>query len=80
MGHLLRFERVPVASVVSANLMSQVLLAFCVNHLVQASVSPLLLFFRQRCPPEGIPGSNRGWTPALDNITDSMDMSLSGLR
>ena len=79
-GHFLQFERASVASVVSANLMSQVLLAFCINQLVQASVSPLLLFFCQRCPPEGIPGSNRGWTLALDNITDSMDMSLSGLQ
>ena len=62
-GHFLRFERTSVASVVSANLMSQVLLAFWVNQLDQAFVSPLLLFFRQCCPPEGILGSNQGWTP-----------------
>ena len=66
-GHLQRFERAPVASVVSANLMSQVLLAFCVNQLVQASVSfSFYVSFRQRRPPEGIPGSNRGWTPVAN--------------
>ena len=53
-GHFLRFERTSVASVVSANLMSQVLLAFCVNQLVQASVSfSFYLSFRQCRPPEG---------------------------
>ena len=62
-GHFPRFERASVASVVSANLMSQVLLAFYENQLVQASVSALLSF-HQCHPPEGIPGSNRGWTPA----------------
>ena len=31
---------------------------------VKPLISLLWYPFRQRCPPEGIPGSNRGWTPA----------------
>ena len=62
-GHLPLFERVPVASVVSANLVSQVLLAFCVNQLDQASDLSSLLSFRWCRHPEGTPRSNRGWTP-----------------
>ena len=51
-----------MASVVRASSVSRILLAFRVNQLDQASFSPLLLFFRQCRPPEGIPGSNWGWT------------------
>ena len=52
-----------MASMVKASLVSRILLAFCINQLDQASVLSALLSFRQRRPPEGIPGSNRGWTP-----------------
>ena len=61
-GHLQLFERAPVASMVRASLVSQILLAFCVNQLDQASVLSALLSFHPRCPPKGIPGSIRGWT------------------
>ena len=52
MGHFPRFERVPVASVVSANLMSQVLLAFYVNQLVKPlSLSPFILLIANAVLP-----------------------------
>ena len=41
------------------------LLVSHINQSGQASVSPLCYPFRQRRPPEGIPGSNRGWTPVV---------------
>ena len=51
MGHFPRFERAPVASVVSANLMSQVLLAFCVNQLFKPlSLSPFIYPFANAVP------------------------------
>ena len=41
-------------------------LSFCVNQLVQASVSfSFYLSFCQCRPPEAIPGSNRGWALAV---------------
>ena len=52
-GQFAQFERAPVASVVSANLVSQVLLAFCVNQLDQASDLSALLSFRQCRHPKG---------------------------
>ena len=63
--HIPQFERASAASVVRANLVSQVLLVSHVNQSNQASFSPLLLSFHLSRPPEGIPGSNRGWTPGL---------------
>ena len=59
------------------------LLAFCINQGISASfLSSVFLtakffpylflysFNRQRHPPEGIPGSNRGWTPVLTHSSD----------
>ena len=40
-------------------------------------LSPLLSF-RQRRPPEYIPGSNRGWTPVLFNVKKSCDSDFPG--
>ena len=65
MGHVQQFKRAPAASVVRASLVSQNLLVPHVNQSDQASFSPLLLFFRQSRPPEGIPGSNGGWSRVL---------------
>ena len=50
-GHFPQFERASVASVVSANLMAQVLLAYCVNQLAQASVSLLCYPFANTILP-----------------------------
>ena len=52
-----------MASVVRASSVSQTLLALCVNQLDQASDLSALLPFCRSCHPEGIPGSNQGWTP-----------------
>ena len=41
-GHLLLFERAPAASVVRANLMSQILLVFHVNQLVHLCLFPFI--------------------------------------
>ena len=41
-GHLLLFERAPAASVVSANLVSQVLLVSHVNQLVHLCLFPFI--------------------------------------
>ena len=58
--------RTPAASVVSANLVSHVLLVSHVNQLVHLCLFFLLSILNsQRCPPEGIPGSNCVWTPVL---------------
>ena len=62
------------------------LLAFCINQGISASFLSsifsaakffpcLFLYFcpfRQCCPPEGIPGPNRGWTPVLLETTFSL--------
>ena len=70
MGHLQLFERAPVASVVRESSVLRTLLVFCINQLDQASFSPLLsILFRQRRSPEGIAGSNWGWTLVPWDIT-----------
>ena len=63
------------------------LLAFCVNQGISASfLSSIFLtakffpylfiypFNRRRRPPEGIPGSNRGWTLVATNIDNNTDV------
>ena len=63
MGHFPRFERAAVASVVSANLMSQVLLAFCVNQLVHASDLSAVLSFLPTPSSQGNPWIQPGLDP-----------------
>ena len=69
-----------MASMVRANLVSQVLLVSHVNQSDQASFSPLFLSFCLSHPPEGIPGSNRDWTPGhfiLSKVSFAVQKLLS---
>ena len=82
MGHLPLFERAPEAYVNRASLLSEALLAFCVNQGISASfLSSILLtantFFISvyiyisllpLCPLFGYPGSNQGWTPVVSTL------------
>ena len=55
------------------------LLAFCVNQGISASILFLFLSFliADAIPPEGIPGSNRGWTPVHSLTSSTINMSES---
>jgi len=57
-GHLPLFERAPAASVVRANLMSQVILIFRVNQAAAAAAAKLLQSCPTLCDP--IDGSPSG--------------------
>ena len=75
MGHLPLFERAPVASVVRANLMSQVLLAFCINQLVHLCLFPFIypLITNAILPRESLDPTGAG--PKYDIIHFSMPFS-----
>ena len=62
-------ETVPVAYVNRASPSSGVLLAFCVNQGISSlhSILSLPSPIADAVPPEGIPGSNQGWSPVIQH-------------